>query len=311
MHLGCQLWPQNTTWPSLRDAARLVDRSGYDSLWTWDHFYAHLGAIEGANFEAWQVLAGWGAATERVRIGPLVTSVTYRHPAVIANMAATLDHITGGRAILGLGAGWFEPEHDAYGIPLGTPGERLERLAEAVKVVRSLLDAQRTTAHGRFFHLTDALAEPKPLQGRLPILVGGYGPRTVRIAARHADMWHGFGTAEALAPKLGLLRQECARIGRDPRAITTLAGGWVIIRDDPREVEAQLARVARVHGFSSKPAYTLVGGVQEVAEQLRAYARAGFDGFVACFAEPFERRSIELFATEVRALVAATPAAAR
>ena len=312
MHLGCQLWPQNTTWASLRDVARLVDRAGYDSLWTWDHFYAHLGDIEGTNLEAWEVLAAWGAVTERVRIGPLVSSVTYRHPAVIANMAATLDHISGGRAILGLGAGWFAPEHDAYGIALGTPAERSARLAEAVKTIRSLLDEKRTTAHGRYFRLTDALAEPKPVQHRLPILIGGYGQRTVRTAARHADLWHAFGTAEALAPKLDLLRRECGRIGRDPSTITTLAGGWVMIHDDPRAVEDQLARVGRVHGFATRPAYTLSGGVQQVAEQLRAYALAGFDGFIGCFAEPFDVRSIELFATEVRArLGVAMPAARR
>lgn len=133
MHLGIQLWPQNTTWASLRDTARLIDELRYDSLWTWDHFYAHLGDTRGANFEAWQVLAGWGAITEHVRTGPLVSSVTYRHPAVIAKMAATLDHITGGRAVVGIGAGWFEAEHDAYGIRLGSPAERSVRLAEAAK----------------------------------------------------------------------------------------------------------------------------------------------------------------------------------
>jgi len=301
MHLGCQLWPQNTTWTSLRDVGRLVDRVGYDSLWTWDHFYAHLGDVEGANFEAWQVLAAWGAVTERVRIGPLVSSVTYRHPAVIAKMAATLDHITNGRAILGLGAGWFAAEHDAYGIPLGTPAERSSRLAEAAKAIRSLLDAKRTTMRGRHFALVDALAEPKPLQERLPLLIGGTGERrTLRTAARYADMWHAFGTPEALAPKVAVLREHCARIGRDPREIVTLAGGWVMIRDDPREVDEQLARVAKAHGFQSKPSYTLLGTARQVADRLLDYRRAGFDGFIACFAEPFDTRSIELFATDVR-----------
>lgn len=227
MHLGIQLWPQNTTWPSLRDVGRLVDDLGYDSLVTWDHFYAHLGDPDGPNLEAWEILAAWGAITKRVRIGALVSSVTYRHPVVIAKLAAALDHITEGRAIAGIGAGWFAMEHDAYGIPLGSPAERSVRLAEAARIIRSLLDQKRTTVKERYFQLTDALAEPKPIQRRLPLLIGGAGERsTLRTAARYADYWHAFGTAEALAPKIGILRQHCADVGRDPKQITTLAGGW-------------------------------------------------------------------------------------
>ena len=301
MHLGVQLWPQNTTWASLRDAGRLIDELRYDSLWTWDHFYAHLGDVEGSNFEAWEILAAWGAVTEHVRIGPLVSGVTYRHPAVIAKMAATLDHITGGRAIAGMGAGWFEAEHAAYGIPLGTPAERSVRLAEAARIVRSLLDNERTTVHGRYYTVTDALAEPKPIQPHLPILIGGAGERsTMRTAARYADMWHAFGTPQDLAPKLDVLRKHCADIGRDPAEILTLAGGWAMVRDDPHEVEQQLARVTERHGFPTKPSYAISGGAEEVAERLLDYQRAGFGGYIACFAEPFDTRTIELLAREVR-----------
>lgn len=301
MHLGIQLWPQNTTWASLRDTGTLVDELGYDSLWTWDHFYTHLGAIEGPNLECWEVLAAWGAVTARVKIGPLVSSVTYRHPAVIAKMAATLDQITDGRAVAGIGAGWFEAEHTAYGIPLGSPAERSVRLAEAAMIIRSLLDTPRTTFTGRHYAIADALAEPKPVQRRLPLLIGGAGERsTLRTAARYADYWHAFGTPEALAPKLEILRRHCAEVGRDPAEIVALAGGWVVISDDRREIDRQLARVSERHRFESKPSYAIAGSVREVAARLSDYERAGFGGYIACFAEPFDTKTIELLAREVR-----------
>lgn len=197
VHLGVQVHPDHTTWPAMREIGLVADRLGYDSLWTWDHFVPLRGDHVGPTFEGWQILAAWGAITERVRIGTLVSGVTYRHPALVAKMAATLDHITNGRAILGIGGAWHEREHRMYGMDFDTPGVRLRKLDEACRLMRSLLDNERTTFHGKYYTITDARAEPKPVQRKLPIMIGGGGERkTLRSTARWADMWHGFGTPE-------------------------------------------------------------------------------------------------------------------
>jgi alkanesulfonate monooxygenase SsuD/methylene tetrahydromethanopterin reductase-like flavin-dependent oxidoreductase (luciferase family) len=199
VRIGFQLWPQNATWPAMRDAALFADKLGVDSVWTWDHFYALAGEKERPNFEAWQILPAWGAITQNVRMGAMVSGITYRHPAVLANMAATLDQVSGGRAICGIGAAWNQTEHRAYGIHLGTAGERSRRFAEAAKIIRALLDGERVTFKGTYYDLRDAVLNVRPIQKRLPIMIGGGGEqKTLRTTARYADMWHGFGT---VAPK--------------------------------------------------------------------------------------------------------------
>ena len=175
MKLGFQLWPQNTTWPAMREAAQLADRIGIDSVWTWDHFYALSGEEERPNFEAWQILPALAAVTQRVRLGAMVSGITYRHPAVLANMAATLDQISNGRTICGIGAAWNQTEHRAYGIDLGTPGERSRRLAEGAKIIRALLDGERVTYKGKYYTLKNAVLSTRPVQKRLPIMIGGGG----------------------------------------------------------------------------------------------------------------------------------------
>src|SRR5688572_33095403 len=150
MRIGFQVWPQNTTWPAMREVAELADNIGVESIWTWDHFYALSGEEERPNFEAWQILPAWAAVTQRVRMGALVSGITYRHPAVIANMAATLDHVSNGRLNLGIGAAWNQTEHRAYGIDLGTPGVRPTRFAEPSKIVGGLFAANIATMTGRY-----------------------------------------------------------------------------------------------------------------------------------------------------------------
>ena len=197
MRVGVSLRPQYADWDSMRETALLVDELGFDWLLTSDHLIAsanHEPDPDGPIFEAWQLAAAWAAITRRVRIGVMVSSVTLRHPALLAKMAITLDHISGGRAICGIGAGWFEDENEIYGIGWNDTGERLKRLEEAADVIRSLFDEPRTTFSGRHYRLADAPAAPKPLQPHLPLLIGGGGERhTMRIAARHADIWNGSG----------------------------------------------------------------------------------------------------------------------
>ena len=311
MHLGINLWPQNTTWQRLREHALLVDRLGFDSLWVWDHFYSINGDLHRPNLEGWQLQAAYAALTERVRIGCLVSGVTHRHPAVLANMATTLDNISNGRAILGIGAAWNALEHNAYGLDLGTPGERSTRFAEAAKIIRSLVDGERVTYSGRYYDLTNAEVLVRPVQKRLPILIGGGGEqRTLRTTARYADMWHGYGTPEQMAHKLEVLRRHCADVGRDPSEITPFAGKWVIIRTDRAEAAKVLDRIAKQHGMTSPPE-PFIGESDHIVEQLAAYWKVGIRGFIVAFADPFDTETIERLGTEVRPrlkeLVASTP----
>ena len=311
MHLGINLWPQNTTWRQLREHALLVDRLGFDSLWVWDHFYSINGDLHRPNLEGWQLQAAYAALTEKVHIGCLVSGVTHRHPAVLANMATTLDNISNGRAILGIGAAWNALEHNAYGLDLGTPGERSTRFAEAAKIIRKLVDGERVTHSGRYYDLTNAEVLVRPVQKRLPIMIGGGGEqRTLRTTARYADMWHGFGTPEQMAHKLDVLRKHCADVGRDPSEITPFGGKWVIIRKDRAEAAKVLDRIAKQHGMTSPPE-PFIGEPDFIVEQLAAYWKVGIRGFIVAFADPFDTETIERLGTEVRPrlkeLVASTP----
>ena len=186
---GLQLWPQRTTWPEYRDAAIAAEAAGWDSIWTWDHLLAIQGPWQQPIFEGWTLLAAVAAVTSRVRLGLMVGANTFRNPGLTTKLATTLDHVSNGRAVLGIGGAWFEREHEAFGIDFGkSVGERLDWLEEAVPLMRRLLDGEQVTHEGRFYTLVDALCEPRPIQAHLPILVGGSGPKkTLRTVARHAD----------------------------------------------------------------------------------------------------------------------------
>ena len=300
MKLGFQLWPQNTTWPAMRDAAQLADRIGIDSVWTWDHFYALSGEEERPNFEAFSILAAFAAVTQRVWIGPMVSGVTYRHPAVIANIVATIDQISNGRAICGIGAAWNQTEHRAYGIDLGTPGERSRRFAEAAKIIRALLDGERVAYRGTYYTLKNAVLNTRPVQKRLPIMIGGGGEqKTLRTTARYADMWHGFGPPETMARKIGILRQHCAEAGRDPSQIEPYGGSWLVIRDTRAEAEDVLREIAKHHPGMNRP-NAFIGTSDEVAAHLKRYWDVGIRGYIVGFAHPFDMESMERLAKDVR-----------
>jgi F420-dependent oxidoreductase-like protein len=280
-----------------------VDRLGFDSVWTWDHFVPLDGDPRGPMFEAWELLAAWGALTTRVRIGTLVTGNTYRHPPVLAKMVATLDHITGGRAMLGLGAAWHEGEHAMYGLRFPTTGGRLARMDEAARVLRLLLDEPIASFTGKHYVLKDAIAEPKPVQERLPLLIGGGGEqKTLRTVAKYADYWHGHGTPEVIAHKLEVLASHCAEVGRDVREIKALTSVRpdVVLRAKVSEVEAQLERVRvrsrRAEPMQMNPIHT----VDALVERCAALWRAGARGFILYFMAPFDHETIERIATEVR-----------
>lgn len=302
-HFGINLPAQHTSWEALRDTARLVDSLGYDSVWTWDHFVPLQGDTDGPIFEAWQVLAAWGALTTRVRIGTLVTGNTYRHPAVLANMVATLDHVSAGRAILGLGAAWHEGEHRMYGIPFPSVGGRLARMDEAATVIRSLLDSPFTDFSGKHYELRKAVCEPKPVQRRLPLLIGGAGEqKTLRTVARVADLWHMNGAPELFVHKLEVLRRHCEAVRRDPAEIMPLATDrpWVCLRSSRAEVNAWAAEVAKAHRMDAPPELNPIHTVDALVERLLQYWKIGVRGFIFYTVAPFDHETIERIAREVR-----------
>jgi alkanesulfonate monooxygenase SsuD/methylene tetrahydromethanopterin reductase-like flavin-dependent oxidoreductase (luciferase family) len=215
-------------------------------------------------------------------------------------MAATLDHISNGRANLGIGAAWNQTEHRAYGIDLGTPGERSTRFAEGTKIIRRLLDGDRVTMKGKYYKLQDAVLNVRPVQKRLPIMIGGGGEkRTLRTAARYADMWHGFGTVDVIKRKLEILRRHCADVGRDPQEIVPYGGSWLVIRDDKDEAERVLANIAKHHHGMNRP-NVFVGNTDEVVKLMRSYWDVGLRGWIAGFAYPYDTESMRRLAEDVR-----------
>lgn len=215
--------PHHATWGEFLDVWKEADRIEiFESAWNWDHFYPLAPPYQGPNLEGWTMLGALAQATSRIRIGAMVNGMHHRHPAVTANMAATLDHISGGRFELGMGAGWNFMESDAYGIPLGTLRERSDRLEEGMEVIVSLLRETSTTHNGAFYGLTDAWCEPKPVQDHIPIVIGGKGRvRTLRTAAKYADQWD-MTFPETPADWIELrdvLHGHCAKVGRDPADI--------------------------------------------------------------------------------------------
>lgn len=228
MDLGLAIDPARS-WDEVAQLACFADEAGWDGVYLCDHFLPYAETPErppvGPVLEGWTVLAGLSQRTSRVRLGPLVLGSTYRQPAVVANMAATLDQISRGRCVLGVGAGWQVNEHLALGIPLPPVPDRLDAFEEACRILRSLLREERTTFDGRWYQVVDAPCEPKPIQPRLPLLVGGSGERRMLgIVARWADEWHTWASPEDYVRKCDALDRHCAAADRDPSTIRRLAG---------------------------------------------------------------------------------------
>jgi len=247
VRFGFKTSPQDTTWASMLEVWRAADDiEVFESGWTSDHFYAMHGAgLSRPRLEGWMTLTALAQATRRLRLGTLVTGIHYRHPAVLANMAATVDVISGGRLELGIGTGWNEQESAAYGIELGTPRQRSDRLEEACRVLSGLLSAQPTTTFsGTYYQLTAARCEPKPVQQPLPICIGGSGERrTLRTAARFAQHWNfDTGTPAQFARAREVLYQHCADASRDPADV--LLSAQVRFTGDPARTAEDAAAFA-------------------------------------------------------------------
>ncbi|MEA2620023.1 MAG: hypothetical protein QOC97_796 [Chloroflexota bacterium] len=297
IRFGLQLWSQRTDWPGFRDAALAAEAAGWDSVWTWDHLLAIYGEPEQPIFEGWSVLAGLGPLTSKVRLGLMVGANTYRNPGLTAKLATTLDHLSGGRAVLGIGGAWFEREHDAFGIEFGAGvGERLDRLDESVMLMRRLLDGERFSHEGRFYTFHDAVCEPRPIQAHLPILVGGSGPRkTLRTVALRADAWNTNGTVDELRGRLDTLAEHCAApdVGRDIATIEKTASFPLLIRDDRQTAERVYAQALAHNGVKEMGSTPLLGPPTEVADALRPYIELGFETVIIRMPAPYDRETID------------------
>ncbi len=258
--------------------ARRAEASGFALLTVMDHFYqiTGVGPEDAPMLEAYSTLAGIAARTERIRVGALVTGVTYRNPGLLAKTVTTLDVISGGRAILGLGAAWNESEHRGYGYDFPPVGERMDRLDETLTICRLMFTEERPTFEGRHYRIEAALNVPRPVQpGGPPILVGGGGEqRTLRLVARHADYAHWFPLGmQALRHKTDLLARYCEEIGRDPATITRTMAAPVLLVADERDAEARLAQVPPERRGAIVPATP-----SRAVEILAEYVEAGFGG---------------------------------
>jgi F420-dependent oxidoreductase-like protein len=270
------IWPAVTQpWDDLYEITAHCEQTGWDGVYVADHFMPNGPEPgDGDTLECWSVIAALAALVPRLRLASLVASVTYRHPAVLANIAATVDQVSHGRLTLGIGAGWQQNEHAAYGIPLGSLRERMDRFEEAAQILNSLLRQRRTTFNGQYFRLTEAPNQPAPVQERLPLLIGGGGERrTLRVVARYADEWNAWTTPEVLAHKISVLGEHCEQVGRDPAEIhvSTQAmlylstdAGW--LRDKKREAEP------------GRP--VIAGTPAEVTDIVGRYREAGADELI-------------------------------
>jgi alkanesulfonate monooxygenase SsuD/methylene tetrahydromethanopterin reductase-like flavin-dependent oxidoreductase (luciferase family) len=310
LKLGILLWSQATDWPGALDAARRVDRLGYEHLWTWDHLYAIFGDPYQPIFEGWTSLAAWAMATERVRLGLLVGANTFRNPGLVAKTAATLDHLSGGRAILGIGGAWFDLEHNANGIEFGSGfGQRLDWMDESVGAMRALLEGGEVTSpEGGRYRFDHARHSPAPIQPHLPIMIGGSGERkTLRTVAKHADMWNAMGSLEKMTHKVEVLRRHCTEVGRDPAEIEYTLGVKLTIRDSADEAD-RVWKAAMAHNRTPLSEVadddTFWNGTPgQIADRLRPYVELGFRTVISEQPAPYDIETFERFIGEVKPLV--------
>ncbi len=267
------VWPgTQQPWQDILEVARHAELTGWDRVYVADHFMSNDEPADGPMLECWSAVTALAMAVPRVGIGTLVCGNTYRHPAVLANQAATADIVSGGRVILGLGAGWQQNEHDKYGIELYGVKERLDRFEEACRIVRSLTTQERTTFHGEHYRLDDAPMNPKPV-GPLPLLVGGGGEkRTMRIAAEHAQEWNVWGTPESFGHKSQVMDRHCEDLGRDPATMRRSTQALLFLSDDQEFLAKMRERSV------GRP--SLIGTPEELVDQVAAFRDAGADELI-------------------------------
>ena len=314
IRIAFQLWSQEVSWPDLMAGGERIEALGFASLFANDHMMPTLGDATGLTvgapgpvFEGWMILAGWAARTTRIPLGMMVCGVGYRNVGLTVKMATALDHASDGRAMLGLGAGWHEPETIAFGYEVLSLGDRISRLDEGSRLARAALDGGPVTQEGRWVSAHGLRNDPPPLQAHMPLLIGGSGEkRTLRIVARDADIWNGEGDPETYARKNAVLDAHCAEIGRDPATIRRTVGVQPVCIRDTREAAVDaLTEILRKQGpivearawAESSP---LANTQDAVVRQFRAWRAAGAEEVVIDLPNPIDDETFERLAGPVR-----------
>jgi F420-dependent oxidoreductase-like protein len=305
--------PDAQLFQRVADIATTAERTGFDSVWVMDHFYS-LGRAgrppTNPMLEGYTLLAGLGARTERVNLGTLVTGVTYRNPALLAKMVTTLDIVSSGRAVLGIGAAWYEAEHAGYGFDFPPVRERMDRLEEALQICRAMFTEEAPSFAGRYYHVDQALNYPRPVRpGGPPILIGGTGERrTLRLAARYADAWNLPTTPsfEAIPGLLATLERHCETEGRDPASITKTALRTLVIAPSQPEAERKAAAVRAAMGVDEDTfrCRVLAGGPEAIADQARSYLDLGLDGLFVNLPDTQDLETVALAGETLSAVAA-------
>ena len=302
LKLGADIWNQYTDWPSFKAAHIRAEELGYDSLWTMDHIFPPFEPEDGPIFEAYTAMSAIAEATTRPTISVMVASNTYRNPALLTKMVTTIDHISDGRAILAVGAGWAEHEHLGFGFEFGaSPGERLRWLREALPVMRGMLDGTAPSSAGPHYAIKDAHNVPVPVQGRMPILIGGSGRKvTLRLVAEFADISNIGGSPANVQDAEAALLAHCEAVGRDERTIErSIDVGVPTIRDaraDAFRVKRELFAAQQSDEWLNQP----TGTPEEVFEWLARYVEMGYHHLVFYWPAPYDLETMERMVTEVR-----------
>jgi F420-dependent oxidoreductase-like protein len=303
VRFGIQTPQQHGSWQEVLSLWQNVDSLGFDSAWVFDHFIPIFSDPTGPCLEGWTTLAALAMATKKARLGVMVTGNTYRHPAVLAKMATTVDVISGGRLILGLGAGWFELEHKAYDIPFPKISDRLAMLDEALEVIKRLWIEEKANFTGKYYQLNDALFKPKPMQNpHPPIMLGAAGERVaLGIVARHANMWNTFGSPEVFRHKIAVLTEHCYQIGRDPAAIEKSVLIQMTLSNDREKERKALEAYAATWNTTLEEArkWMLVGSSQEVRKQVEEFIAVGVTHLIISVSSPYDLEGLQCFAQEV------------
>ena len=305
IRFGLQTAQQSVEWDELKEVWRKADEWGYDSLWTFDHFYPiFVPDATGPCLEGWTTLTALSQQTKRARIGAMVNGNTYRNPCLTAKMAATLDHVSGGRLNLGIGAGWFELEHRSFGIDFMTVPKRLQALDESLQIIKGMFEQEKTTLRGRHYNVVDAVCNPKPIQKpHPPIMIGGQGQRVLlKLVAKHADMWNvPNASAERYAELSKVIERHGDTVGRDTDQIEKSIMMGLCYRA-PKERES--ASVALISAMSNTPPeqarrQLMVGSREECLETIERYNRAGVTHFIFMQLKPYFFEDLQAFAEEV------------
>jgi F420-dependent oxidoreductase-like protein len=304
IRFGIQSPQQQVDWSQMRELWQKADQWGYDTLWAFDHFYPILG-VDSAEpcFEGWTAISALSQHTKKARIGLLVAGNTYRNPCVLAKIAATLDHATAGRAILGIGAGWFEHEHNSYGIDFKTVGGRLSALDEACQIIKGMFTQEKISFHGKHYDVTDAICSPKPVQKpHLPFMVAGTGEKVLlKIVAKYGDMWNTGGSVEKMAHLIEVMKRHGDAVGRDTGEIEKTIITRLSYGASPERERAAIETSAKISGITLEEAraQTMVGSKQECLDLIDRYAKVGVTHFIFSLLAPYNWDEIQRFAEEV------------